>query len=602
MTTSTAFSGRMKLAFGVPILMLIGLTVTAYRITVASSTGAGWVRHTHEVIERLAELLSSVQGVEAVYRGFALTGNERFLAPYQPDRDAASAALSAIATLTADNPDQQRRWSQLSVLVAEKLRFGDEVLRLRRDVGERAAAARVASGDGLSLMDDIRHLLRDMRADEERLLAIRQTKADRNFYLMTIVLTVGLIAGTAILAFAAWTASRDAQARTASALVVREGEDRFRTMANNISQLAWMADATGSIFWYNQRWFDYTGTALVDVAGWGWQTVHHPDHVQAVVDKITRCFTTGEVWDDTFPLRGRDGSYRWFLSRAVPIRDAAGTILRWFGTHTDVTASKIMEAELATSRDLALAAVRIKSEFLANMSHEIRTPMNGVIGITTLLLDTELDDDQRELAEIIRSSGGALLIVINDILDFSKIESGKLTLETLDFDVQDVIENTVALLLEGAQRKQVELASRIELEAPTKLRGDPGRLRQVLTNLLGNAVKFTERGEIILRVTKEWESEVDVRLRFAISDTGIGITEEAQSRLFQAFSQADGSTTRKYGGTGLGLAISKRLVELMGGEIGVHSVVDRGSTFWFTGSFRKQPPRSVAVIEAIQPA
>jgi PAS domain S-box-containing protein len=587
MTTPIVFSGRMKLAFGVPILLLTGLSIMAYRITVASTSGAGWVRHTHEVIGHLTELLSAVQSVETAYRGFALVGDERFLAPYEAGRDTASATLSAIATLTADNPDQQRRWSQISALVSEKIRFGDEVLRLRRDGGERAAAARVSSGDGLGLMEDIGHLLRDMRTDEERLLTTRQMTADHNFNRMTIVLTVGLIAGIAILGFAGWTARRDALARARSDLAVRESEDRFRTMANSIPQLAWMADATGSIFWYNDRWFDYTGTTLADVAGWGWQKVHHPDCVQEVVDKITRCFTSGEVWDDTFQLRGRDGIYRWFLSRAVPIRNAKGTIFRWFGTSTDVTESKIMEAELAKSRDLALDASRVKSEFLANMSHEIRTPMNGVIGIADLLLDTELDREQREFAEIIRSSGRALLTVINDILDFSKIESGKLTLETLDFDLRDILENTIALLEDGAQRKQIELASRVAHDAPKHLRGDPGRLRQVLTNLLGNAVKFTERGTVMLTVTKESETEEEVQLRFAVSDTGIGIADEARGKLFQAFSQADGSTTRKYGGTGLGLAISKRLVELMGGEIGVHSVADHGSTFWFTTHFGK---------------
>jgi len=373
---------------------------------------------------------------------------------------------------------------------------------------------------------------------------------------------------------------------------LKNSEERYRDLFENASDLIQSAAPDGALIYVNRAWRETLGYSEEDVRNLTLFDIIHPDSLPHCMEMFKRVMS-GEKLTHVEAMfvtkEGRtitvEGSTSCNLKDGKPV--ATRSIFR------DITERKRFEAELAKARDIAIESARLKAEFLANMSHEIRTPMNAIIGMTGLLLDTRLTSEQREFADTVRTSAEALLTLMNDILDFSKIEAGKLTFETMDFDLRNAVESAVDLLAETAQAKGIELFSAVYSDVPTQLRGDPGRLRQVLVNLLSNAVKFTERGEVIVRVTYERETDGRVLLRFAVSDSGIGIPEEAQSRIFEAFLQADGSTTRRYGGTGLGLAISTQLVEMLGGNIGVESTPGKGSTFWFTATFEKQPQSAV---------
>jgi PAS domain S-box-containing protein len=386
---------------------------------------------------------------------------------------------------------------------------------------------------------------------------------------------------------------RDITDRRQAEQALKTSEEKFRQLAENIHEVFWMMNAEGTEILYvgpayEQIWGRTCASLYSSPMDW-LEAIHPEDRENAHAIFIRQL--QGEAIDSEYRILTPDGQERWIRDRAFPVRDQSGQLIRVAGIAEEITERKRYETALIRAREDADAANRAKSRFLANMSHEIRTPMNGVIGMNQLLLQTHLTPDQRHYVEVAQDSGRTLLALIDDILDLSKIESGKIILENASFDLSHTVEEVIRLLSIQAGAKGLCLEARISPRIPRIVRGDAHRLRQVLTNLSANAVKFTDRGRVTLDADLESLSDGQVTVRFAVTDTGIGIAQEQIAALFSPFFQADASTTRRYGGTGLGLAISKQLVEKMGGNIGVNSRPGEGSTFWFTAAFEKAASR-----------
>jgi two-component system, sensor histidine kinase and response regulator len=381
------------------------------------------------------------------------------------------------------------------------------------------------------------------------------------------------------------TVVQDITERKRSEARLRESEERFQLIARATNDTVWDWDLQNNQLWWNEgihTVFGYTQDEAHPDADWWDQHIHAEDRARVLASMRRVIDQGGRFWSAEYRFARADGTYAEVFDRAYVIHDDAGGAVRMLGAVMDITERKRFLTELGMARDAAVEALRLKSEFLANISHEVRTPLNGIVGMSVLLQDTALNPEQRSYLETIQSSTEALLTIINDILDFSKIEAGKVHFERLDFELRGTVDSTIEILADRAQAKHIELITLIDGDVPDRFRGDPGRLRQVLTNLVVNALKFTEHGEVVVQVSRVSETDTGIIVMFSIRDTGIGIPREALPYLFEAFSQVDGSTTRKHGGTGLGLSISKQLVELMGGQIGVESTAGQGSTFWFT--------------------
>jgi PAS domain S-box-containing protein len=429
----------------------------------------------------------------------------------------------------------------------------------------------------------------DITARKEAEIALRKAHDE---------LEIRVAERTAALAHANSSLQEEIKERRRAEEELRESKLFAERIAGNSTSIIYVYDIDSRTNIYsNKNVMDLIGYSQEQIEKMGEHflpSILHPDDLPQLLTRFEqfRNIKDEEVIESEQRVKSLNGEWRWLWNREVVFkRREDGTPYQILGTAQDITELKRNEEILREAKEMAELATRTKSQFLANMSHEIRTPMNGIIGMSKILLDTSLTSTQLKCAQAVYTNAELLLSIINDILDFSKIEAGRMSIEKVEFDLPKVIESAIELFSEEAKAKSNELVTIIRKEIPKRVYGDSLRIRQVLTNLISNAVKFTENGEIVVRAIKDSEDDKSLTVRFSVSDTGIGIEEKAIGILFQPFTQADGSTTRKFGGTGLGLAISKELVELMNGEIGVESIVGKGSTFWFTiklGKCREQ--------------
>ncbi|HEX3142448.1 MAG TPA: response regulator [Pyrinomonadaceae bacterium] len=592
----TTLHKKAGIGFLVAGLILITVLAIQFRYITGLLTNVADVDRTHEIKMRFDKLFSLVKDIERGNRGYVISGQDDYLVAYEAAVAQIPKEFAALRRLITD-PDQQSRLKAMEPLVEQELTFSKETIRLRKEKGLSAAVEMFETGTGKQIVRQVQLLSTELDRRELEILSQRLAKERGQAKWALISSALGIVLNLIILGFLFYLIRSETKRRDKAEKALLESEQRRKYFVEHARDIIYRTDVHGvfvsvspiveTILGYTPQ--ELIGRIYIDVVVPAWR-----ERVRHFYQTQLRDKTLNNYY--VFPVSRKDGSEVW-LGQNVLLMLHEDQVTGMQVVARDITQRIHLEQELAQARDAALETARLKSEFLANMSHEIRTPMNGIIGMSSLLTETALDRDQRHFVNGIRESADALLGIINDLLDFSKIEAGKLQMEARDFDLRNVIEGTVSTFIEAAEKKNLELTSMIDAAVPTLLTADANRLRQVLINLIGNAIKFTKAGEVALSVSCVEQNANDAVLRFAIRDTGIGISEEAQGRLFSAFVQADGSTARRFGGTGLGLAISKQLIEAMGGEIGIESEVGHGSTFWFTFPARKQD--AVATSESL---
>lgn len=574
-------SGRTKfiLAFSLSILILVVIGVFAYRNTNDYRSATDWTSHTREVISQAQIILSDVQEIETAQRGFVITGEERYLKPYEDGLRDIEKSYLLLKNLISDNPSQQLLLDTIHYTINLKIDFAKKVVYVRQKDGFEEAQKLVFTGAGENLMVETRGLVRNFIGHENELLAKRLNNAKQKFSSAITIIIASIALTIVIVIFTMFFFIRDYDKRIYSEKKLQE----YKHFFHNSYDLACIATTQGYFEVLNPNWGKVLGYTTKELCENPFLYFVHPDDINLTLKEIEKLNAGALTINFQNRYRKKDGDYLWFnwSSTPDPITGKLYAIAR------NVTEQKIKEQELMQAKKSAEESVILKEAFLANMSHEIRTPMNAILGFTDLLLQRNLQDQEKDFVRTIKTSGENLLRIINDILDISKIDSGMMDFEEHSISIKELFTSLNIMFSQKACEKKLILSFDVDHSIPEALLGDPTRLTQIIVNLVGNSIKFTKKGSVAIfaKIFKE-EQEI-YQVMFSIKDTGIGIPEDKLQFIFERFRQAESHTTRNYGGTGLGLSIAKQMIELQGGNITVKSIEGVGSIFSFILPFKK---------------
>ncbi len=594
MATVRRMEERLPLGFGLTFLVLIINAILCVWTVHEQVQDSRRVDHTYRVRVILGDLRADLADAMAIERRYVILDDAKGMDRFDSVISDALGRVTQLRSMTADNSGQQAHLDRIERQAGTLINGLRQEIAIRRDRGVDPALAEIRSGRVASSMDDLRREITSMSDFEKSLLAERETRTRHAIERTIVTLAAATALAVGLLGLVYLLTQHYIQVRDAAEHASRQSEERFRTLAEAVPQIVWITRPDGFHEYYNQRWYDYTGMSAKESIGWGWSLPLHPDDKVRSEARWNKATSTGEPYEIEYRFRAGDGSYRWFLGRALPVRDELGRVLRWFGTCTDIEGQKRTEAELARAKEVAESAGRAKDQFLAMLSHEFRTPLNPVLlAATAAMQDPATSPEQLATFDMIRHNIELEARLIDDLLDVMRVIRGKMRYQWSVVDLHLLINRTFDICRSDWLGSRIDLRSHL-LADRHHVQADPARLQQVLWNLVKNAVKFTPEGRTI---EVETRNDGGGHVIVAVKDTGMGIVAADLDRIFNAFEQGEDPRTHKFGGLGLGLAISRSIAEAHGGSLVAESPgPDQGSTFTLT--LRASEPQADATLVA----